>query len=118
MQARTHRDIAYFDRSIDQLRLFVVNALVMQALISRSSSVVSLLGDLRYSINLYPHPGLNGLPLAVVQSQISTFLPPEPLIATATEFSGVPAFIELVDVDAIRQMPDPFKERILALINP
>jgi len=105
-------------RSIDQLRQFVVNTLVMKALISRSSSLISLLGDLRYSLTLNPHPGLNGLPLAVIQSQISTFLPPDPLIVTATEFSGVPAFIELIDVDDIRQMPDPFKERILARISP
>jgi hypothetical protein len=55
--------------------------------------------------------------LAVIQSQVSTFLPPDPLIVTATEFSGVPTFIELIDVDATRQIPDPFKERILALIN-
>ena len=87
-------------------------------LISRSSSLISLLGDLRYSLTLNPHPGLNGLPLAVIQSQISTFLPPDPLIVTATEFSGVPAFIELIDVDDIRQMPDPFKERILTRISP
>jgi hypothetical protein len=53
--------------------------------------------------------------LVVIQSQVSTFLPPEPLILAATEFSGVSAFIELIDVDAIRQMSDPFKERILAL---
>jgi hypothetical protein len=103
-------------RGVDQLRQFVVNALVMQSLISRSSSLASLLDDLRYSLSLNPHPGLNGLPLVVIQSQIFTFLPPEPLILTATEFSGVSAFIELIDVDAIRQMPDPFRERILALI--
>jgi hypothetical protein len=104
-------------RDIDQLRQFVANALVMQCLIARSSSLASLLGDLRYSLSLNPHPGLNGLPLVVIQSQIPTFLPPEPLIITATEFSGVPAFIELIDTDAIRQLSDPFKERILTLIG-
>jgi hypothetical protein len=103
-------------RDIDQLRQFVVNALVLQSLISRSASLASLLGDLRYSLSLNPHPGLNGLPVAVIQCQISTFLPPEPLIVAATEFSGVSAFIELIDTDAIGRAPDPFKERILALI--
>jgi hypothetical protein len=52
----------------------------------------------------------------VVQSQIPTFLPPEKLIAAATELSGVAAFIELIDVDAVRSMADPFKERIARLI--
>ena len=104
-------------RDVDQFRQFVVNALVMQSLISRNPSLVSLLGDLRYSFGLNPHPGLNGLPVAVIQSDIPTFLPPEPLIIATTEFSGVSAFIELIDTDAIRQMSDPFKERILTLIG-
>jgi hypothetical protein len=104
-------------RGLDQLRQFVVNALVMQSLISRSSSLAALFDDLRYSLSLNPHPALNGLPLVVIQSQISTFLPPEPLILAATELSGVSAFIELIDVDAIRKMPDPFKDRFLALIT-
>jgi hypothetical protein len=104
-------------RDVDQFRQFIVNALVMQSLISRNPSLVSLLGDLRYSLGLNPHPGLNGLPVAVIQSDISTFLPPEPLIIATTEFSGVSAFIELIDTDAIRQMSDPFKERILTLIG-
>jgi hypothetical protein len=104
-------------RGIDQLRQFVVNALVMQFLISRSSSLAALLSDLRYSLSLNAHPGLNGLPVVVIQSQITTFLPPEPLIVAATELSGVSAFIELIDADAVRQMPDPYKEHILALIT-
>ena len=104
-------------RGIDHLRQFIVNALVMQSLLSRSAALTSLLADLRFSLTLYPYPGLNGLPLAIVQSHVSTFLPPEQLIITATEFSGVAAFIELIDVDAVRQMPDPLKERILQLVT-
>jgi hypothetical protein len=104
-------------RGTDQLRQFVVNALVMQYLIARSSSLTALLSDLRYGLSLSPHPGLNGIPVVVIQSQINTFLPPEPLIIAATELSGVPAFIELIDADAVRQMSDPYKDRILALID-
>jgi hypothetical protein len=103
-------------RGLDQLRQFVVSALVMQTLIARRSGIATLLTDLRYNVSTQPHPGLNGLPVVVIQSQIPTFLPPEPVIAAATELSGVPAFIELIDIDAVREMPDPFKERITRLI--
>jgi len=103
-------------RGIDQLRQFVVNALVMQSLIARSSGLTSMLAELRYEVSTQPHPGLNGLPVVVIQSQVPTFLPPEPLIAAATELSGINAFIELIDVEAVRQMPDPFKQRIAQLI--
>jgi hypothetical protein len=103
-------------RGIDQLRQFVVNTLVMQALIARSGGLSSILAELRYNVAAQTHPGFNGLPLVVIQSQIPTFLPPEPLIAAATELSGVNAFIELIDVEAIRELSDPFKQRISQLI--
>jgi hypothetical protein len=104
-------------RGTDQLRQFVVNQLVMQALIGRSSGLTTLLGELRYNVSTQFHPALSGLPLVVIQSQIPAFLPPEPVIAAATGLSGVPAFIELIDVDAVRELPDPFKERIFRLIQ-
>jgi hypothetical protein len=53
-------------RGIDQLRQFVVNALVMQALLSRSSGLISVLTDLRYDVCAQPHPGLNGLPVVAI----------------------------------------------------
>jgi hypothetical protein len=103
-------------RGNDQLRQFVVNTLVLNSLVARSGSLSALLGDLRYKVQLETHPALSGLPLAVVQSHVSTFLPPEPIIAAATELSGINAFIELIDIDAIRELRDPFKERIAQLI--
>jgi hypothetical protein len=84
--------------------------------LSRSTGLISILAELRYDVRTQPHKGLNGLPVAVIESQIPTFLPPDPLIASATELSGIDAFIELIDVEAVRQMPDPFKQRISRLI--
>ena len=103
-------------RGIDQLRQFVVNALVMQALIARSTGLSSMLAELRYDVIALTHPGLRSLPLVVIQSHLPTFLPPEPVIAAATELSGINAFIELIDADAVRQLADPFKVRISQLI--
>jgi len=103
-------------RGIDQLRQFIVNAMVMQSLIARSGGLTRLLAEVRYDVSTQPHPGLNGLPAVVIQAQIPTFLPPEPLIAAATELSGIAAFVELIDLDVVREIPDPFKQRILELI--
>ena len=104
------------EKSLDQLRQFVVNTLVMQALIARNAGLPAILGELRYNVNAQSHPGLSGLPLVVIQSPISTFLPPESVIAAATELSGIDAFIELIDVEAVRQLSDPFKQRIVQMI--
>jgi hypothetical protein len=99
-------------RAMDQLRQFVVNELVMQALIARSAGLTALLAELRYNVSKQVHPALSGLPLVVIQSQVPTFLPPEPLIAAATGLSGIAAFIELIDVDAVKELADPFKVHI------
>ena len=90
----------------------------MQALITRSAGLASIFAELRYHITTQAHPGLSGLPLVVVQSQVTTFVPPESVIAAATELSGVDAFIELVDVEAIHQLSDPFQQRISQLVPP
>jgi len=99
-------------RGIDQLRQFVVNALIMNVLINKRTGLTAMLGDLRYQTTTIPHSALNGLSVIVIQSQVPTYLPPEPLIAAAIELSGVAAFIELIDVEAIHQLPDPLKQRI------
>jgi hypothetical protein len=57
-------------RGIDQLRQFVVNTLVMQALIARSAGLSSIFAELRYHITTQTHPGLSGLPLVVIQSRL------------------------------------------------
>jgi hypothetical protein len=103
-------------RGTDQLRQFVVNAMVIQTLLARSAGLRHLFSQLRYDVLTQAHPGLHGLPVIVIQSQVPVFLPPEPVIATATELSGVPAFLELIDIDAVRKMTDPLKEELLTLI--
>jgi hypothetical protein len=103
-------------RGTDQLRQFVVNAMVIQTLLTRNAGLGRLFSQLRYDVLTQAHPGLNGLPVIVIQSQVPVFLPPEPVIAAATELSGVPAFLELIDVEAVRKMTDPLKEELLKLI--
>lgn len=103
-------------RGTDQLRQFVVNAMVIQTLLTRSVGLKHLFSQLRYEVLTQTHPGLHELPVTVIQSQVPVFLPPEPVIAAATELSGVPAFLELIDIEGVRKMADPFKEELLKLI--
>ena len=39
------------------------------------------------------------------------------LIQTATRFSAVPAFIELIDQEAVRNLRDPLRERIQSVLG-
>jgi hypothetical protein len=105
------------ERRAEHIRQFVVNALVMQLMMAHTPGLPALLADLRYGLQAESSPDLPRVPLTVVTSGLPSFRPSDDLILAATNFSGVPAFIELVDVDAFDAMPDPLKLRIQELLR-
>lgn len=104
-------------RQPEHLRQFVVNALVMGLVISRTPGLVQLFSALRYQLNTEPVPELGTLPLVTITSCLSSFRPTDDLILAATAFSGVPAFIELLDLHAVTNLQDPLKAALEPLLR-
>jgi hypothetical protein len=104
-------------RRPDALHQFAVNALVMHFMFTRYPGITQLLTDLRYRIHTDKAPGLGELPLVTITSCLPSFRPADDLILTATRFSGVPAFIELIDLDALHTLQDPLKLRIEEMLR-
>ena len=100
------------ERQPEQLRQFVVNALVIQLLIAHTPGLGPLFGDLRYEIQTQTTADLPKLPLTTITAGVESFRPADDLIRSATNFSGVPAFIELIDIDALARLKDPLRARI------
>ena len=94
------------------VRHFLVNALATQVVFSHNPGALELLDDLRYQVRIETGPGLGKLPLFTVSSNVSSFRPPDELMLSAIRLSGVPAFIELVDMEAARELADPLRQRI------
>jgi len=103
------------ERQTQSIRQFVVNALAFQVVLARNTAVAHLLRDLRYAVSTEALPGLEKLPLAVFRFDLPSFRPPDELLLTATRLSGVPAFIELIDRAALREMADPLRRELEAL---
>jgi hypothetical protein len=101
----------------EYVRLFVVNALVLQLLLGQSQGLVQLFADLRYELKTETPPDLFGLPLVTIASNLPSFRPSDDMISAATAFSGVPAFIELIDLDAAKAPRDVLKERLEELLK-
>jgi hypothetical protein len=99
-------------RQVDALRQFVVNALVMHLVLAKYPGIMHLLTDLRYQVSVDKSPSLGELPLVTLSACLPSFRPSDELILTATRFSGVPAFIELIDVDMLGTLQDPLKEHL------
>jgi hypothetical protein len=104
------------DRRSDYVRQFVVNALVMRFMFDRYPGIPQLLTDLRYEVRIEKCQGLGELPFVTISACLPSFRPADELILTATRFSGIPAFIELINVDTVPTLQDPLKlyiERLL-----
>jgi len=101
----------------DYLRQFVVNALVLQLTLSRNPGLTKLFEDLRYELKSEKSAELKGLPIVTVTSCLASFRPADDLIQAATAFSGVPAFIELLDLAAVQTPKDTLKERLEELLK-
>jgi hypothetical protein len=101
----------------ENVRQFVVNALVLQLIVNKSPGLTSLLADLRYDLKITTSPELKTLPLVTIRSVIPSFCPADDLLLAAAAFSGIAAFIELIDVDGIRQTKDPLSARIDELLK-
>ncbi len=102
---------------LDFLRQFVVNSLVLVVVLSRVPKVVQLFADLRWKLEIETPPQLKGLPLVTATSALNSFRPSDDLILAATSFSGIPAFIELIDVDSVKGMQDALVSKILGIIG-
>src|SRR5262249_28583682 len=100
------------ERRPEHVRQFVVNALVTQLVFAHGPGIGALLTDLRYKVDTQSAPDLSALPLTTITAGLPSFRPDDALILAASNFSGVPAFIELIDTDALPAMQDPLRARI------
>ncbi|HEV2331450.1 MAG TPA: hypothetical protein VGY56_21925 [Verrucomicrobiae bacterium] len=99
----------------EYLRMFVVNALVLQLLLAQNPGLVQLFADLRYELKTESPADLFGLPVVNITSSLPSFRPSDDMIMAATAFSGVPAFIELLDLDAVKSPKDTLREQLESL---
>jgi hypothetical protein len=96
----------------NDLRHFLVASLVMYLAMDRSASIKQILEDLRFPVSVEKSPVTGELPLVVVSTPVPSFRPQDELISMVIQLSGKSAFAELIDVDEIDAIRDPFKDRI------
>ena len=105
------------ERRTETLKQFVVNALAMGLLLQAYPGVGQLLGSLRYRLQTETLPGFGSLPFVTVQACLESFRPTDDLLLTATAFSGVPAFVELIRADSLQGYIDPVTEQLRQILG-
>ncbi len=105
------------ERRAASVRDFVVDAIAMHLFLQAFPNLTQLLADLRYDVQMETLTGLGDLQCVIIRSCLPSFRPSDELLLTATRFSGVPAFIELIDLDATRSLQDPLKSRLEHMLS-
>ena len=104
-------------RRSEDVRQFVASAIALKLLVEKHAEISALFLDLRYRIEITTCDGLGELPLVTLSSAVGSIRPDDEVIKNATRFSGVPAFIELIDPAAVRDLRDPLRERIEGILG-
>lgn len=97
------------------VKQLILNSLTIWKLIDSSPDIVQLLEDLRFSVSIETAAASGDLPYVVLTADVPAFRPQDELIRTVTQLSGKQVFEELIDVDGLPGIVDPFTASLLEL---
>jgi hypothetical protein len=96
---------------------FVLHYAVLQVVTARQTGAIQMLAALHFDLSTLRLPEFGELPITCITSSVPTIRPPDEVILESVEISGQEAFEEVVDVEAIANIQDPFKEQMIKLIK-
>jgi hypothetical protein len=105
------------ERRPHAVRAFVVHALAIDQVLGRNQGVSRILSDLRYTVSTEYASEFGKLPLTTLHAPLRSFLPDDKLVLSSTRFSGVPAFIELIDMESIGDLDDPLQVKLNEIVG-
>jgi len=94
---------------------FLLHTLIMSIVLARQPGIAKLFEALRFPLSISKIGGLGDLPFAFVTAAVPTVLPPDDVVIENTEISGSNAFEEIVNLDELAKLGDPFKEKLIEL---
>lgn len=99
----------------EALKEFLVYSLTLWMLVDKSPGLQALLRDLRFEVSCEKSGESGALPYVVLNAAVPSFRPQDDVIRTVIQLSGIPVFEELIDVEALADVTDPFKDEILGI---
>ncbi|MBS1812073.1 MAG: hypothetical protein JST84_28175 [Acidobacteria bacterium] len=99
-------------RQPEKVQEYIVHYLALHVTIARQPGLSQMLSALHFPITTIRLPEFGELPITCINSSISTIRPSDPVLIESTEFSGLDAFEEVVNVTDIANLQDSLKERL------
>lgn len=109
--------VATRDRSVVELKEFVLHHLILHVVMTRQEGVTGILDKLHFPVKSETITGFGKLPVTCITSAISTGLPADEVIIESTEISGRNVFEEIVNVNDVAKLRDPLRERLIELVK-
>jgi len=103
-------------RQPDEMRQTIINHLALFVFLKHFPALNQLFEDLRYQVETKELADLGSLPVVILKAPVETFLPPDDFILQITQLSGIAAFQEIIDPEAVKKITDPLKEALRSLI--
>ena len=104
-------------RNADVVQSFVLHYLIMHIVVSKQTGIRNIFDALHFPFSTDYSQEFGELPLTFISSSVSTARPPDDLILESTELSGMAAFEEIINLDDIQKIREPFKEQLLDLVK-
>jgi hypothetical protein len=105
------------DRNQEAVRAFVLRACIMHLHFTKFPAIGDLLASLRYRMEVRRSPEMGDLPLVTISAPFRTVRPPDNLVNVAAGLAGGTTFAEVLDVDTVRNLQDPLREEIGAILR-
>ncbi len=111
------REILRDRTQTDTVQRFVIHYSLLHFMLRRQPGFANILNALRFTVSSTTLPDFGNLPIALISAPISTHRPPDHVIIENTEISGVNVFEEVISVEDVDFIPDPFVEKLKQLIH-
>jgi hypothetical protein len=99
----------------EELQRFILSHLLLHAVTTHQRGLAKIFDALRLPITTSKTPEFGDLPVTRIGIGISTNRPPDAVVVETAELTGMDAFEEVVNVDDIARLTDPFKERLMEI---
>jgi hypothetical protein len=101
----------------DELQRFILSYLIIHIVTKYRPGVTKTLEGLHFPVTATTTPEFGELPITRIGIGISTYRPSDAVVVESAELTGMDTFEELVNVEEIARLPDPFKERLLEIAS-
>jgi hypothetical protein len=115
--ARLRQLLTDRNRTDTETGRFVLDYCLLQLVLTKQTAVSQVLQALHIDVTMGRLAEFGDLPIITLASTVPTVRPPDDVIIQNTEIAGQKAFEEVVDVEGLLAMHDPFKDRLVEMVR-